>query len=272
MGRARKTLVVVAFTLVSCSSQVVPAATPTSNSALLRVYATTSVIPLANELTIAYSQIAPNITFDIATGNYDAIVEQVINSDEPAYFISNHLPSDSTLWAAPIGQDGIAVIVNRRNPVTQITTEQLRDIFQGRVANWRELGGLNQAITVISREDGSGTRAEFERLVMGTRRTTRSAQIAPSSAAMVTSVASLSGGIGYVSMSYLSDQVQPLIVNGITPTLDMVTDNSYPLRSTLFIIGMDEPFDDYRGFIGWVQSPDGQVIVARRHAPLLQQP
>lgn len=270
MGRARKTLAVVAFTLVSCSSQVVPAATPTSDSALLRIYATTPVIPLANELTAAYAQFAPNVTFDIASGNYESMVDQVLNSDDSVYFISNHLPPDSTLWAAPAGQDGIAVIVNPENPLLHITTEQLRDIYQGRVASWRELGGLGMGITVVSREDGSGTRAEFERLVMGERRTTQSAQIAPSSMAMVSSIAELPGGIGYVSMSYLNSDVRALSVNGVAPLLDHVSDNTYPLRSTLFFIGMDEPQADYRAFIGWVQSPDGQAVVARAYAPLVQ--
>jgi len=267
MRRARRTLVVIAFTLVSCSSQMVPAATPTSNTAVLRLYASTPAIPLANELTTTYTQRYPTVTFDVVTGNYEAMVEQMMK-EEGTYFLSNHLPADSPLWAAPIGQDGIAVLVHPDNLANALTTGELRDIYQGRVSNWQELGLTNQPITVISREDGSGTRAEFERLVMGERRTTRSAQIAPSSAAMLTSVSRDPGSIGYVSMSYLTPDVRSVIVDGIAPTLENVANNTYPLRSTLFIIGQEEPQTDYRAFIGWVQSPDGQAIVARQYAPL----
>ncbi len=267
MGRAKRTLVIVAFTLVSCSSQVVPAATPTTRSVVLRLYATTAVIPLANELTGSYSQRNPGVTFDVQSGDYDAVVGEMIAEDD-AYVVSNHLPADSTLWAAPIGQDGIAVIVHPDNDVANLTTEQLRDIYQGRVANWQAVGGPDRSIDVISREDGSGTRAEFERLVMGDRRTSRSAVIAPSSAAMVTAVSRSPGAIGYVSMSYLNPGVRSVDVDGSAPTLENVAGNSYPLRSTLFIIGLEEPQNDFRAFVGWVQSPEGQAVVSREYAPL----
>lgn len=269
MRGTKRALVVVAFTLVSCSSQFIPAATPTSKSAVLRLYATTPVVPLIEELTTTYSQMYPTISFDIVSGNYETIVEQVLR-EKTAYFLSNHLPADSPLWAAPVGQDGIAVIVHPDNNIANLTTEQLRAIYQGRVANWDELGGQDAAIIVVSREDGSGTRAEYERLVMGERRTTPSAQVAPSSEAMVMSVRRQPGAVGYVSMSYLNPGVQSVDVDGIAPTLDNVYANAYPLRSTLFIIGMEEPEGDYRAFIGWVQSPEGQAVVAHKYAPLVR--
>lgn len=269
MGRATRTLVVVAFTLVSCSSQVVPAATPPTRSVVLRLYATTATIPLANELTNSYSQRYPGVTFDMQSGDYDAVVNEMMAEDD-AYVVSNHLPADSTLWAAPIGQDGIAVIVHPDNDIANLTTEQLRDIYQGRVSNWKTFGGPDLPIDVISREDGSGTRAEFERLVMGDRRTTRSAVIVPSSAAMVTAVGRSVGAIGYVSMSYLTQNVGSVAVDGTAPTLENVADNSYPLRSTLFIIGKVEPQNDFRAFVGWVQSPEGQAVVSREYAPVIK--
>ncbi len=258
-----------AFALVSCSSQIVPAATPTTNTTLLRLYTTTSTLPLANELTTSFSQRFPMLAFDVVSGNYDSVVEQVAQ-DEGSYAISSHLPTESPLLGYPIGQDGIAVIVHPGNDISELTTEHLRDIYQGRIVNWREIGGRDETITVISREDGSGTRAEFERRVMGDRQTTRLARVAPSSAAMVTSVSREPGGIGYVSMSYLNPGVRPLPIDGVSPTLEHVADNSYPLRSTIFIVGTREPEGDYRAFIGWVQSPEGQAVVARGYAPLLQ--
>lgn len=267
MGPARRTLAIVAFTLASCSSQIVPAATPTTNTALLRLYATTAALPLAHELTTSYSQRFPNVAFDIVPGNYDSIVAQ-IDDDPDAYFVSNHLPTESPLLGYPIGQDGIAVIVHPDNDITGLTTSQIRDIYQGRVTDWNALGGRGE-ITVFSREDGSGTRAEFERLVMGERQTTRSARLAPSSAAMVASIAQTPGGIGYVSMSYLNETVRSIAVDEIEPLPETLADNSYPLRSTLFIIGSREPEGLYRAFIGWVQSPEGQAVVARSYAPLL---
>lgn len=269
MGRAKRTLVVFAFTLVSCSSQIVPAATPTTNTALLRLYATSAALPLANELTSAYSQRFPTLAFDLTSGNYDAMVEQV-ERDDQAYLMTNHLPTESLLLGFPIAQDGIAVIVHPDNDVAGLTTEQIRGLYQGRIRNWSEVGGAAENVTLISRENGSGTRAEFDRLVMGDRRTSPSALIAPSSAAMMTSVSRDPHAIGYVSMSYLNPSVRAVSVDDIAPTLERVADNSYPLRSTVFIVGQREPEGNFRGFIGWAQSPEGQAIVTRSYAALSQ--
>ncbi len=267
MGRTKRTLVIAAFTLVSCSSRIVPAATPTFQTTTLRLYATTATAPLINDLAASYSHFYP-YTFDIVTGNYEAMLDSLLRGDS-RYFLSNHLPTD-TLWAAPVGQDGIAIIVHPVNPLTELTTAQLRRIYQGHIPNWRELGGADADMVVISREDGSGTRAEFEQLVMGERRTTLGARIAPSSSAVLRSVAQLPGGIGYVSMGYLDSSVRAMSIDGVAPTLDNVYENTYPLRSTLYFVGLEEPQDDYRIFIGWVQSPEGQAVVAHHYAPLLR--
>jgi len=267
MGRARRTLVVVAFTLVSCSSQVVPASTPTTDAVTLRLYTSSATMPLTNDLTRSYTQIQPSISFDIIPRNYEQIVD-LITDENPAYFLTNHLPIESPLWGAPIGQDGIAIVTHPENPVTNLTTEQLRRIYQGRIDNWRDVGGQDMPITVISREEGSGTRAEFERLVMGERQTIQSAEIAPSSEAVIVSAGRDPGGIGYVSMSYLDASVQAIHIDDIAPTLDNVYMNTYPLRATLFIAGVNEPLNEYRAFIAWVQSLEGQAVVARKYAPL----
>lgn len=275
MGKTRRTLAAVAFTLVSCSSQILPAATPTTQVTALRLYATTSTIPLIYNLTTTYNRLNPSITFEIATGNYDAMIQEILR-DDSAYLLTNHLDEDSPLWAAPIGQDGIAVIVHPDNDLDEMTTGQLRLVYQGWLDRWGDLGGRGGEIVVVTREDGSGTRREFESLIMGSRRTTPTAQIAPSSEAMIASVARQPDSIGYASMSYVNDSVRALTLDGAAPTLDNVYDNVYPLRSILYIAGQREPVADeglephYRAFIGWVQSPEGQALVSGGYAPLLR--
>jgi phosphate transport system substrate-binding protein len=258
----------VAITLVSCSTQSIPASTPTSNTTSLHVYATTAAIPLLTDLTAQYVKTNATIAFETQSGNYESVLKS-LTAGETTFLVSNHISSDS-LWAAPLGQDGIAIIVHPSNPLTGLTTEQLRRIYQGHIANWRDVGGDNLDLVIVSRESGSGTRAEFERLVMGERRTTQSAQIAPSSAAMVASVARQPGSIGYVSMSYLDKTVRALSIDSVALTPDHVYDNVYPLRSTLYVVGLSEPTDAYFDFIAWAQSPAGQEIVARHYAPMLR--
>jgi phosphate transport system substrate-binding protein len=265
----KHTLVVVAFsTLVSCSPTV-PATTPATADTALRFYATTATLPLVTDLTSAYSG-EWQVAFETRSGNYRITLERLLDG-ETSYFITNHLPPPDELavWAAPIAQDGIAVIVHPDNPITNLTTDQLRSIYQGRVSNWQDLGGSDLALNVISREDGSGTRNEFEQLVMGNRQTTFAAMIAPSSEGMIELVARTPGSIGYVSQAFLNASVRAVSIDGITPILDHIFDNTYPLRSTIFVAGLQEPQNTERAFIGWMQSSEGQQIIAQRYSPLL---
>src|SRR5690606_36976505 len=100
---------------------------------------------------------------------------------------------------------------------------------------------------------------------------TASAQVAPSSAAMISSVAEQVGSIGYVSMVYVDQTVKMLEIDGVLPSQISVAENIYPLRTTLFIVGAYEPLaetqPDIRAFIAWMQSPEGQALVAELYVP-----
>lgn len=276
--KTRHALVVVALTLMSCSSRVMPAATPTGDAAVLRMFATNSTLPLVQELTLAYTREHPNIAFEVESGNFESMLQR-LQAGDTSYFLSNHLPPESEqdrpLWAAPVGQDGIAAITHPDNPVTGLSRSQLRDVFQGRITNWQQLGGEDSPITIISREAGSGTRAEFESMVMGSRQITPSALVAPGSSQVVNSVARDPSAIGYVSRAYLDDSVRALRIDDVLPDIETIANSTYPLRSILYIIGLREPDGsqpldmDYRAFIGWVQSPEGQSILSGLAAPLL---
>ncbi|KXK23589.1 MAG: putative ABC transporter substrate binding protein [Chloroflexi bacterium OLB15] len=276
--KTRRALVVVALTLMSCSSRVMPVATPTNDGAVLRVFATNTTLPLMQELSRAYTREHTNIVFEIETGSFETLLQRLHTGDAP-YFLSNHLPPESeqdvSLWAAPVGQDGIAVITHPDNPLAGLSRSQLRDVFQGRITNWQQLGGADLLITVISRESGSGTRAEFESLVMGSRSITPSARVAPGSREMISSVARDPSAVGFVSRAYLDDRVRALQIDAVPPDGDTIANSIYPLRSILYIIGLREPDGtqpldmDYRAFIGWVQSPEGQAVLSSLAAPLL---
>ncbi|MCU0498249.1 MAG: substrate-binding domain-containing protein [Anaerolineae bacterium] len=265
----KRTLVIVAFsTLVGCASPSIPATQPDVTDHALRLYATSATLPLVTDLTGAYG-----LTFETQSNPFPATLNNLLEYDTP-YIISNHLPTDATtlsLWAAPIAQDGIAVIVNPANPIENLSLDQLRAIYQGRIHHWRDLTGQDQDLMVLSRETGDSTRLEFERLVMGSRPTTFAARLVTSESAMLKLIATTPGAIGYVSAAFLDQTVKPIAINQIALTSDNITQNRYPLRSTLFIIGLAEPPQDspYRPFIGWIQSPEGQKIVSRHYSPLL---
>lgn len=276
MGRAAKALAAVALTLVSCSSQVLPVATPTTEAVVLRLLVTSSNVPLINNLTAAYTRQNPNITFEITSGTFTALVEEALN-DELAYMVTDHLPSEAELplWAAPLGYGGIAIITHPDQRVTDITTAQLRDVMQGWIDNWQALGGDDQAIIVYTREPGAGIRLELEQLILGSRRLAPNTRIAPGSEAMLSDVAQLPGALGYVSFAHVDDSVRALTIDGIAPTLENLRSSRYPLRTILYITGQREPrgidgsAPHMRAFIAWMQSREGQAIIAQTAAPLL---
>lgn len=270
MGPSRRTLAIFAITttLVSCSSRPLPATTPTIPVETICIYTTTATYPLAIDLTTAYNESHPRQGFDIHYANYQTMMES-LNAGEVPYFITSHLPVNSALWAAPIGQDAIAIIANADVALQELTTGQLRAIFQGHITQWSELGGAQLPIVVFSREDGSGTRAEFERMVMGYRRTTANALVVSSSALMVDQVARQPGSIGYLSMGYLAEDVTTLALDGVLPTQDNVLNNLYPLRSMAFVVGLEEPEGRFRTVVGWMQSPEGQAVVAQHYAAMI---
>jgi len=205
---------------------------------------------------------------ELVSGNYQRMLEELYRGNIQ-YFLSNHLPVDSPLWAAPIGQDGLAIVVHPDVDIRALTIDDLRAIYQGRLTNWSALGADPQQIIVYSREDGSGTRGEFDRMVMGYRLTTRNARIAASSQLVIDNVIRTPGGIGYVSLGYLDHHnVQTMRIDGVMPTPQTVADGRYPLRSTLFVVGLSEPDGITRQFIGWMQSREGQRIIAEEYAPL----
>lgn len=270
MGRANRTLAAVAITLAGCTAQVLPAATPVTPIAL-RLYATSAAAPLLANVTAAYSRANPGVRFDVGIGEYNRLEDRLFDG-EIGYFLSNHLPLDRParpLWAAPIGQDGIAIVVHPDNPVAELTTERLREIYQGWSRRWIMVGGTDRPIAPITYGAGSGMRAEFETLIMGSRPTTPHAEMVPNPAAMILAVSRQPDAIGYVPLHDVEATVRALPIDGVPPSAQAVLEQRYPLRSILYIVGREEPQDEaMRAFIAWLQSPPGQAVVAQGYVPL----
>ncbi len=273
MNLPQQALMIAAFTtLVGCTSASVPATMSETSVQPLRLYATTATFPLVTDLTRNYTD--QYLTFEAQSGNFRSALNTLLEG-ETAYIITSHLPPPDTLpmplWAAPIAQDGIAMIVHPSNPLIGLSLDQIRDIYQGRVNSWRGLSpsdGQHANLVLFSREDSSDTRAEFERLVMGHRRTSQAARLVTSSRAMLNAIASTPGGIGYISLAEADASVKTLFIDDIAATQMNVLTHQYPLRSTIFIVGQQEPLGLDRVFIGWVQGVEGQQIVKRYYAPL----
>ena len=144
----------------------------------------------------------------------------------------------AALTETTVALDGIAMIVNPENPVSDLTVEQIADIYTGRITNWKDLGGNDAEFVLIGREAGSGTRDGFE-TITGTTDACQYRQELTSTGDVITTVAQNPDAIGYASLASIKDTVKSLSVGGIVPTEDSVKDGSYAIQRPFVLVTVE---------------------------------
>jgi phosphate transport system substrate-binding protein len=169
--------------------------------------------------------------------------------------------------------DGLAVVVNPKNTVDKLTLDQLADIFTGKITNWKQLGGHDGAIVLLSREVNSGTHVYFKEHVLrkgnanGTEEFSPSALMLSSSQAIADEVAGNADAIGYYGMGYISAKQKTVSIapdansEYVAPTIDNVVSGHYPISRPLYLYTKGEPAGAVKKFIDFVLSKKGQQIV-----------
>ena len=159
--------------------------------------------------------------------------------------------------------DGIAVITHKDNTVSDLTAQQLTDIYTGKITNWKDLGGADEAIVVLGREAGSGTRGAFEELLKIEDQCAY-AQELDSTGGVLAKVAATPGSIGYVSLDVVDDTVKALSLDGVAPTEENIVASSYKL-SRPFVMAtlgtVEEQNDLVKTWFHYVQSDEGQAVI-----------
>ena len=166
-----------------------------------------------------------------------------------------------------IADDGLSVIVNPELGIQELTIAQIKDIFTGKVSNWKEVGGADLAIVTITRDNSSGTYAFFKEEVLDDEDFRPDALTEPSNGNIVKNVAQTKGAIGYVGLAYLNDSVVSLSVakedgaGFVAPSLETVKDGSYPIARPLFMYTNGEPAGLVKAYIDFVLSAEGQAVI-----------
>jgi len=163
--------------------------------------------------------------------------------------------------ATVIAKDGIAIIVHPSNPLSEITLAQLKDIYTGKISNWKDVGGKPGKIVVISRDVASGTFEVFKKIVLKGAKTRADALMLASNKAVATTVEKTPGAIGYVGLGYISSKVKALAVDGVEPTKETVVSGKYKLARPLYLCTDGKPTGLAKEFIDFVLSSEGQKIV-----------
>jgi phosphate transport system substrate-binding protein len=174
-----------------------------------------------------------------------------------------------------VALDGLAVVVNPSNPVGKLTTQQLADIFTGKITNWKEVGGQDLRIVILSREVNSGTHVYFKEHVLRMGDPQSQAEFAPdallmpSSQAIADEVTNNSSAIGYFGMGYISPKQKPVAIAAdekseyVEPLVDNVLTGKYPISRPLYLCENGEPAGNIKKFIDFAVSKEGQEIVLK---------
>jgi len=164
-----------------------------------------------------------------------------------------------------IAIDGISVIVNPENPVSELTFDQLRGIYNGSISNWKDVGGEDKSIVVISRDSSSGTYEYFKEAVLLGDEYRPDALTQPATGGIVSEVSQNPNAIGYIGVAYLDESIKALSLDGGNgseyPSSENIISGAYPLSRPLYFYTDGEPSGLTKEFIDYVMSEDGQSLV-----------
>jgi len=226
----------------------------------------TAHIPVMKEAARRIMTANPEIRISIAGGGSGAGVKQ---AGEGLVDIGNsgRKPSDSEIskyglhlfkWAI----DGVAIIVNPGNKVRALSQEQVKDIYAGRISNWKEVGGIDKQINLYSRDEASGTREVFWKTALQEGEIGAKANIIASQGAMKATVSQDPFGIGYISAGFIDESVAAVAFDGVMPSPQAVKEGKYAIARGLYSNTKGEPVGLTRKFLDYLFTVEGQQIVA----------
>jgi phosphate transport system substrate-binding protein len=232
----------------------------------LTVTGSTTVEPIAEQAADDFQIANPGKRVLVAGVGSSAGIESVTKGTSDIGTSSRELTADELklgLVDTPIALDAIAVIVNPANPVRALTLDQAAAIFEGKITNWKQVGGLDMPIGLVNRDEASGTRDAFSKIVLGGADFDRTAAVLPGTGQVRSVVADSVSAVGYISLGFVDKSVKALVMNGIAPTEATVANKTYPISRVLHFFTKGKPSPLAQAYIDFVLSPQIQEKVVR---------
>ncbi|MBW4828921.1 MAG: phosphate ABC transporter substrate-binding protein [Clostridiaceae bacterium] len=267
--------VVLILSLVLMVSVVVAGCTNNSKEAegtdsklegIISIVGSTSVTPLAEELGQEFSNKNPEIKVDVQGVGSTAGIKAIIDETADVGISSRDLKDEekeSKIKEHIIAYDGIVVVVHPENSVEDLDMDTINKIFTGEIKNWKEVGGEDEEILIVSREEGSGTRGAFEE-ILELDSVREDALIAEGNGAVKANIASKKNSIGYISLSYLDDSIIGLKIDGIEGTVENIKSGKYKVSRPFLMLTNGEEGPLVKEFLDFVLSEEGQKIVGEK--------
>jgi len=232
----------------------------------------TTVLPIAQGTLEAYMKKNPGVQISLSGGGSGEGIKALIDKTTDIATSSREIKKEEVELAKTknvnpvanvVANDAIVPVVHPKNKVKNLSIDQLSQIYQGKITNWKEVGGDDLKIVVISRDSSSGTFESWDHFVMKKARVAPQAQMLASNGAIVTAIAKNRYAISYLGIGYVNKSVKPLQVNGITASIATALSKEYPMSRELYMYTDGDATGDVAKYIAFVKSAEGQKIVVK---------
>ena len=230
----------------------------------ITVAGSTSVEPFAELLAEEYMIRYPQSHIYVQGGGSTAGIEAVRTHAAQIGMSSRSLASgEKDLYAVTIAKDAIAIIVHPKNPLQDLPLEKVIEVFSGKIRNWKEIGGNPHPIVLVTREEGSGTREAFQKLVMGKEEISLASLVQDSNGAIRQVVSGDPNAIGYISLGLVNEKVKALKISGVEPHLKNIVKGRYRLVRPFLFLFKGRPEGEANSFLEFVLSPEAQELLQK---------
>lgn len=242
------------------------------------IVGSTTVSEPMEQLAEKYKETVPDANIEVQGNGSSAGIKAVADGTADMGMSSRELSEEEKglgLTETVIAHDAIAVVVNTTNEVTNLTKEQIKDIYEGKITNWSQVGGKDENIIVVTREAGSGTRGAFEEL-LGLLTTDKAstiidrALVSEGTGSIMATVASKENAIGYISLGYRNETVKLVEVDGVMPSAETVLANEYMISRPLLLLTSNNTSDEAKALLDYIVGAEGQSVIAEKYIPINQ--
>ena len=232
----------------------------------------TTVLPIAQAALEAYMKANPSVNISLSGGGSGEGIKALIDQSTDIANSSREIKEKEVELAKAKGLnpvativaiDAIIPIVHVKNKVKNLTIDQLSQIYQGKITNWKEVGGDDLQIVVISRDSSSGTFEAWGDMVLRKAKVTPKGQLQASNGAIVQAVSKNKYAIGYIGLGYINKSIKPVTVNDIEASMKTAISGEYPVSRPLYMYTNGKPAGETAKFIQFVLSPSGQKLVEK---------
>jgi phosphate transport system substrate-binding protein len=236
-------------------------------SGTINIAGGTAHIPVMQEAAKRVMRFNSDINITIAGGGSGVGVKQagegLVQIGNTGRALKDSEIAEYGLISYPFAIDGVALAVHPSNGIGALSAKQVRDIFSGAITNWKDVGGNDAAITLYTREDGSGTREVFVDILLEKGEIAQNAVIVNSNGAMKTAIAKDANGVGYIGIGYIDAGVKALEIDGMKPTQENASNGAYTITRLLYMNTKGAPDKLTETFINYItDSADGKSIIS----------